>query len=530
MVNWSLNELGHQLLGRLGPLSIELAALAVLVLALARLIRSPALRHLLWLAVLVKPLIAIAVSSPYTVFAPLALLAEPGWDVLTAVPVYHLKVQAASPVTVNLGKVPLTQAGWGAALWVMGAALLTGRILIGFCVLRHLRRHSLVQREGPLFEALRRARAALDCHPQVEVATSPSVRSPMVLGILRPLIVVPTDLVDRLRADQLTLVLMHELAHVRRCDNLALLLQRLVSAALFFHPAVWLCGRMLRRESEHACDDLVVCATGREEAYARGLSLVAEGAAHSNPPARGIPAMTALSAIESDLALRIRRTLAGSTRRMGTRARVVAATLLCPLAALTMPSYGAADSGAVGEPAAANPLPDFSGADGARRDATAIDPDEALHSAGPVTVTLHGDGRPEVLLFHQPASDDSDRSGRMIHRIFVDQDGSMARHQTVTFADLKDRVRVWRQNLLIVVDQDGNMKLNNRTVTLATLGGELSKERSLMDSTSMIVIQGHERATHGQIVKVIDIARQEGLVHFRLQVDVEPLPAESTSH
>lgn len=211
----------------------------------------------------------------------------------------------------------------------------------------------------------------------------------MVLGILKPLILVPADLLDRLRADQLSLVLMHELAHVRRCDNLWLLLQRLVTAALFFHPALWLCGRMLRRESEQACDDLVVCATSRPEAYARGLTLVAEGAAHSHPPGRRIPAMTALSATESDLALRIRRTLAGSTRRMGRRARVAAATLLCPLAAVTMPSYGAADSGAAGEPAAANPPPDSSAADGARRDATAIDPDEDLHSAGPVTVTLH---------------------------------------------------------------------------------------------------------------------------------------------
>ena len=83
----------------------------------------------------------------------------------------------------------------------------------------------------------------------------------MVLGILRPLIVVPADLVDRLRADEVTMVLMNELAHVRRCDNLWLLLQRLIRAILFFHPAVWLCGRMLRRESEQACDDLVVCAT-----------------------------------------------------------------------------------------------------------------------------------------------------------------------------------------------------------------------------------------------------------------------------
>ena len=49
---------------------------------------------------------------------------------------------------------------------------------------------------------------------------------------------------------------MHELAHVRRWDNLTRLLHRLVSAVLFFHPAVWLCGRMLRREAEQACDDL----------------------------------------------------------------------------------------------------------------------------------------------------------------------------------------------------------------------------------------------------------------------------------
>ena len=76
----TLNGMGHPLLAWLGPLSIELAALALLVLAAGRLIRSPALRHLLWLAVLVKPLIAVAVSSPYTVFAPLTPLAEPGWD------------------------------------------------------------------------------------------------------------------------------------------------------------------------------------------------------------------------------------------------------------------------------------------------------------------------------------------------------------------------------------------------------------------------------------------------------------------
>ena len=69
-----LNGLGHQLFAWLGPLSIELAALALLVLAAGRLIRSPALRHLLWLAVLVKPLIAeTGLGSPVLPSRPVDL-------------------------------------------------------------------------------------------------------------------------------------------------------------------------------------------------------------------------------------------------------------------------------------------------------------------------------------------------------------------------------------------------------------------------------------------------------------------------
>ena len=71
-MNEALNKLGSQLFGWFGQLSIELAALAVLVLVASLLlpIKSPALRHLLWAIVLLKPLVSIAVSSPYTLFTP----------------------------------------------------------------------------------------------------------------------------------------------------------------------------------------------------------------------------------------------------------------------------------------------------------------------------------------------------------------------------------------------------------------------------------------------------------------------------
>ena len=446
-MNAALNELGSQLFGWFSQLSIELAALAVLVLVACHLlpIKSPALRHLLWAVVLLKPLVAIAVSSPYTLFTPFVSLLEPSQDTLAFSPVEYPTMQVAASPTIAPSSVPLTTAGWGAILWIVGAALLIGRILIGYGIVWCLRQQAQVQHDGPLCDALQQARRTLDYYPKVEVATSPSISSPMALGILRPMIVFPADLVEKLSADKLTLILMHELAHVRRWDNLTLLLQRLVSAVLFFHPAVWLCGRMLRREAEQACDDLVVYTTGRSEAYARGLAHVAERSVHSNPLIRRIPTMNAFAA-ESDLALRIRRALGGGARRMGMRARVLTAVLLCPLAAVTLPSCG--------------------------------------------TISKV----PKV------AAESS------------------------------------KQSVHIIVDQDGNMKLNDKSVTFATLKEELQAKRQQLGNTTMIIIQSPERTylsgsgrvTHEQLFQIMDIARQVGLVDQVIaRIDTEPQPAKA---
>ncbi|MEE2657983.1 MAG: biopolymer transporter ExbD [Candidatus Latescibacterota bacterium] len=69
-----------------------------------------------------------------------------------------------------------------------------------------------------------------------------------------------------------------------------------------------------------------------------------------------------------------------------------------------------------------------------------------------------------------------------------------------------------KETLFIVVDQDGNMKLNHQTVTFANLKNRLEEKRRLLDNTTIIIIQGDERATHGQIVQIMDIAKQVGIL------------------
>ena len=71
------------------------------------------------------------------------------------------------------------------------------------------------------------------------------------------------------------MVLLHELAHVRRWDNLVNLAQRIVESLLFFHPAVWLVSSWVRREREACCDAVVVGRTARPHAYAELLVALA---------------------------------------------------------------------------------------------------------------------------------------------------------------------------------------------------------------------------------------------------------------
>ena len=73
-------------------------------------------------------------------------------------------------------------------------------------------------------------------------------------------------------ACQLEAVLMHELAHIRRRDYLANILQTVVESFLFYHPATWWMSGVIRAEREKCCDDLVVDASGNAHEYAAALA------------------------------------------------------------------------------------------------------------------------------------------------------------------------------------------------------------------------------------------------------------------
>ena len=111
------------------------------------------------------------------------------------------------------------------------------------------------------------------------------VETPLVIGALKPVILLPTSLITELPAEQLESLLAHELAHVLRHDYLVNLLQTAIETLLFYHPAVWWISSKVRAERENCCDDLAVRVTHDRAVYVRALAAVAGARSSAIVPA-----------------------------------------------------------------------------------------------------------------------------------------------------------------------------------------------------------------------------------------------------
>ena len=110
----------------------------------------------------------------------------------------------------------------------------------------------------------------------VRLCVSDRLRVPTAIGFTKPLVVIPSWTMEELSSAELNTILLHELAHLRRRDDWTNLVQKILGALLFFHPAVWWIQKKLALEREMACDDMVLASTTSPRAYAECLVSLAE--------------------------------------------------------------------------------------------------------------------------------------------------------------------------------------------------------------------------------------------------------------
>jgi beta-lactamase regulating signal transducer with metallopeptidase domain len=127
-----------------------------------------------------------------------------------------------------------------------------------------------------------RAAVSTDIAASVPVMTSASLSEPAAVGIIRPFLLLPAGIENRLTTAQLQSILKHELCHVRRHDNLTASIHMLVEAVFWFHPLVWWIGARLIEERERACDEAVVRSGNDPHVYAEGILEVCRSYAASD--------------------------------------------------------------------------------------------------------------------------------------------------------------------------------------------------------------------------------------------------------
>jgi bla regulator protein BlaR1 len=184
-------------------------------------------------------------------------------------------------------------------IWMSGVILFSLRFAGGCWQVNRLRKRQLEIVPEELLRRFTELKEKLGIRRNVDLRFSAAINTPMVIGVLKPMVLLPVGLLSGLSMEQVECILVHELAHVRRWDYFVNLLQSTVEIVLFFHPAIWWVSRVIRQERENCCDVLVVELPSSKIQYARALL--------SLEVMRQQRSALALGSQDGELASRIRR-------------------------------------------------------------------------------------------------------------------------------------------------------------------------------------------------------------------------------
>jgi HEAT repeat protein/beta-lactamase regulating signal transducer with metallopeptidase domain len=222
-------------------------------------------------------------------------------------------------------------------IWMLGAAVILGRLLLGLLAVQWMSRRTERVTDAPWLPLARRLATELGVSPRITFLRSSRAAMPMAWGILRPAVLMPAD-ADTWPAERLRIVLLHELAHVKRRDCLTHMLSQISCALYWFNPLAWIAARHVRTERERACDDLVLAAGTPGTAYADQLIEVARVMRSGRFPAV-LAGATLAMAHRSQLEGRLMAILDPTLPRSGvSRLRTVAATALFAFAVMPLAS------------------------------------------------------------------------------------------------------------------------------------------------------------------------------------------------
>lgn len=156
-------------------------------------------------------------------------------------------------------------ANWIVGIWLLMVCLRCLQLLGGLREVRALRRKDIYGLDHHWAEKINSLRAQLGVTRIVGLVASARTQTPMVIGHLKPLILIPLGMLASLSAAEAEAILLHELAHIRRADYLVNILQSLMEIVFFFNPAILWLSALIKAERENCCDDMVLARSSKAD-------------------------------------------------------------------------------------------------------------------------------------------------------------------------------------------------------------------------------------------------------------------------
>ncbi|MFC1782413.1 M56 family metallopeptidase [Planctomycetota bacterium] len=214
--------------------------------------------------------------------------------------------------------------------WGFGAIFIMISVCLGILSLYRLARTAQPITDGAWLNLTGKISGELGLKQPVVVLKSDQRLMPMTWGIFKPRLLLP-EKVFQGQADRIRLVLLHELAHVKRWDYLSQLITRAVCGLYWFNPLVWIASGRMITEGERACDNLVLRSGSKPTDYAEQLLRTIAGLQTGGLWTSAAIAIARPSKLES----RLRAILDPKIKRQGlTRTAVVASLVVATLAVL----------------------------------------------------------------------------------------------------------------------------------------------------------------------------------------------------
>ena len=217
------------------------------------------------------------------------------------------------------------------------ALLMLAQMLIGMLGVWYVARNAEEVTHDEALVELDHARDQLALERDVRLLRSSRISVPVLWGFFRPVLLLPADVVTW-PVERLRVVLLHELAHLKRFDGLSLILTRLAACVFWYHPLAWSLERAGRNDCERACDDLVLASGTKPSDYADHLLAIARSMPTFDPFRSVTLAMSRKSQLEGRLLSIlqphvVRRVFSG--RRVAIACAVVVACII-PISAIRL--------------------------------------------------------------------------------------------------------------------------------------------------------------------------------------------------